>query len=131
MGKIAAGAFLRGLRERAHLSLRAAARLVDADDKTIQAWEVGSKEPSAERLACYIQALGGPGGLVMDLLADRAATAEDGHQLADLWARGALPIRHDAEALRLTPAQLMVAVRQLSLDELTMLLIEIERAGRS
>lgn len=130
MGNIAAGVFLRLLRERAKLSQRAAARLIQADEKSIQLWETGQRDPGARRLAQYIQRLAGPSALVMDLLADDEATPEDAHDRYELWVGGGLPTQPPAAASDLTRAQLLVALRRLSLDDLIILLVENERAGR-
>ena len=80
---IAAGTYLRTLREeKTNYSQKDIARAIRVNPKTIERWEAGTNEPGLSDLQPYIEMVRGSLLIVVQLLTDTSATAEDGRRAA-------------------------------------------------
>lgn len=80
---IAAGAYLRTLREeKTGYSQKDIAQAIRVSPKTIERWEAGANEPGLSDLHPYIDMVRGSLLIVVRLLTEKGATADDGRRAA-------------------------------------------------
>ena len=80
---IAAGAYLRTLREeKTGYSQKDIAKAIRVSPKTIERWEAGANEPGLSDLQPYIDMVRGSLLVVVQLLTNASATADDGRRAA-------------------------------------------------
>lgn len=85
MSLIAAGAYIRTLREARHLSRAKLAALAGTHESQIERIEKGDQDTRASLLVAMVQAVRGNLTQIGRLLLTEAATADDGRQSAQAW----------------------------------------------
>lgn len=82
MGMIAAGAYLRALRDKKGVSQGKLGELIGVAGNTIWRIEKGKQEPQGAQMVALLAALDGRLDDMQRLLSDATATADDGERLA-------------------------------------------------
>jgi transcriptional regulator with XRE-family HTH domain len=85
MSTVAAGAYIRTLREARHLSRAKLAALAHTHESQIERIERGEQDTRGSLLIAIVQAVRGNLDQIGRLLLDEAATADDGRRLAQEW----------------------------------------------
>ena len=85
MSLIAAGAYIRTLREARHLSRAKLAALAGTHESQIERIEKGDQDTRGSLLVAMVQAVGGNLSQIGRLLLNEAATADNGRQIAQAW----------------------------------------------
>lgn len=85
MGMLAAGAYLRLLREGRGLTRASLARQLSTDDTQVERIEKGRIDTRSSLLFAFIREVRGSADQVMLLLLDDAAGEEQGRALAEAW----------------------------------------------
>lgn len=119
MSMIAAGAYLRTLREQLGLPREKVAALAGTNGSQLVRIESGEQETRGSLLAALIRAVKGNADQVMDLILDESATAEDGQRLALSWFTGEelAEIHAVADAIPDHKRQEALAILQELIDE--------------
>lgn len=85
MGTVAAGAYIRTLREARHLSRAKLAAIAGTHESQIERIEKGEQDTRGSLLVAIVQAVRGNLDQIGELLLSEAATLDDGRQLAQAW----------------------------------------------
>jgi transcriptional regulator with XRE-family HTH domain len=85
MSMVAAGAYIRRLRNKLGMSQEDIARALETSQKQVSRWENGEHQPLGAKLNALVALVQGNMSDIMALLSNPSATAEDGERLADTW----------------------------------------------